>query len=82
MVDAWAADTAAGADTALLTWRRANLAELNGRAREWMAASGRLSGPEVTIDRVADRAGDQVAARPVGASRSKLSAGLHVAISE
>jgi len=59
-VDAWAADTATGATTALLAWRRANVADLNSRARSWMAATGRLSGPELEVDGVAYRAGDRV----------------------
>lgn len=62
-VDAWAADTAAGHPTALLAWRRANVAELNSRARHWMADTGRLTGPELTTtDGVAYRAGDRVVA--------------------
>ena len=32
---------------ACYAWRRANVAELNRRARAWMEASGRLSGPEL-----------------------------------
>ena len=46
-VDAWAADVATGHQTALYAWRRANVAELNRRARAWMDASGRLTGPEL-----------------------------------
>jgi hypothetical protein len=46
-VDAWAADVAAGQDTGLYAWRRANVAALNERARKWMQAAGRLSGPEL-----------------------------------
>jgi len=61
-VDGWAADTAAGAEVALLAWRRANVAELNGRARAWMAATGRLTGPELAVDGVSYRAGDRVVA--------------------
>ena len=34
MVDAWAADTADGHDTALLAWRRADVADLNRLARD------------------------------------------------
>ena len=59
-VEAWAADTAAGAETGLLAWRRANVAELNSRARTWMAATGRLTGPELVVDGTAYRAGDHV----------------------
>jgi ATP-dependent exoDNAse (exonuclease V) alpha subunit len=62
-VDGWAADTVAGAEAALLAWRRANVAELNSRAQAWMAASGRLTGPELTTgDGVSYRAGDRVVA--------------------
>ena len=61
-VDGWAADTAAGAETALLAWRRANVAELNNRARAWMAATGRLTGPELAVGGVSYRAGDRVVA--------------------
>jgi hypothetical protein len=62
-VDGWAADTTAGAEVALLAWRRANVAELNSRARAWMDATGRLTGPEVTTgDGVSYRAGDKVVA--------------------
>jgi hypothetical protein len=42
-VDAWAADVAAGKETGLYAWRRANVAELNARARQWMEESGHLS---------------------------------------
>ena len=47
MVDAWLADTRAGLDTGLYAWRRANVAELNQRARAAWAADGHLAGPEV-----------------------------------
>lgn len=60
--EAWATDTATGMDAALLAWRRANVAELNARARAWMAATGRLTGPEVEVDGVSYRAGDRVVA--------------------
>ncbi len=61
-VDGWAADTAAGAEVALLAWKRANVTELNSRARVWMAATGRLTGPELDVDGVSYRAGDKVIA--------------------
>ncbi len=47
MVEAWSADVAAGKDTAMFAWRRANVAELNRLAREKMAAEGRLGGAEI-----------------------------------
>ncbi len=66
-VDAWAADTAAGHDTALSAWRRVNVAELNTRARAWMAATGRLRGPELRCPGAAFRGGDRVVAlAPLG----------------
>ena len=61
-VDGWAADTAAGAEVALLAWRRANVAELNSRARAWMADTGRLTGPELDVAGISYRAGDKVVA--------------------
>lgn len=62
-VDAWAADVAAGQDTGLYAWRRANVAELNTLARQWMAENGRLSGPELALaDGASFRAGDHVVA--------------------
>lgn len=61
-VRAWAADQAAGADTALLAWRRVNVAELNARARDWMATTGRLSGPALIVGDLAYQAGDQIVA--------------------
>lgn len=60
-VDAWSADVAAGHETALLAWRRAHVEQLNALARDWMAVTGRFSGPELTVpDGGAYRAGDQV----------------------
>ena len=59
--DAWAADVAAGHETGLYAWRRANVAELNQRARAWMEASGRLTGPDlISSDGATYRAGDRV----------------------
>ena len=43
----WAKDVAKGRETAMLAWRRANVAALNSRARAAMAQAGRLSGPEL-----------------------------------
>jgi hypothetical protein len=62
-VDAWADDTASGHSTALLAWRRANVVELNRLARDWMGATGRLTGPELTTPAgVVYQAGDRVVA--------------------
>jgi len=49
MVDAWAADTAARKDTALLAWRRADVEALNRLARHRWDQAGHLSGPDVTM---------------------------------
>ena len=46
-VEAWAADVAAGQETGLYAWRRANVAELNRRARAWMEVTGRLTGSDL-----------------------------------
>ncbi|MGA8682079.1 MAG: MobF family relaxase [Acidimicrobiales bacterium] len=60
-VDAWSADVAAGHDVGLYAWRRANVSELNERARSWMDATARLSGPELVCPGGnAYRAGDEV----------------------
>ena len=59
-VDAWAGDQAAGKQTLLLAWRRANVAELNIRAREQLADTGKLTGPELVVEDRAFQAGDQV----------------------
>lgn len=45
MTEAWAADLAAGHDTALLAWRRADVAHLNRLARDEWSRLGHL-GPE------------------------------------
>ena len=53
--------SAGGHVTGLYAWRRANVAALNQRARQWMQATGRLSGPElVCAGGNAYRAGDHV----------------------
>ena len=44
-VGAWAADAAAGHQTGLYAWRRANVAELNALARQWMAESAGSAAP-------------------------------------
>jgi hypothetical protein len=67
VVDAWAGDVVDGGTVGLYAWRRANVAELNTRARSWMAASGRLSGPEVVCaGGNSYRAGDHVVALAPG----------------
>ncbi len=66
--DAWAADLAQGKEVALLAWRRANVDELNARARAHMTAAGRLSGPEVVAPGGrCYRSGDQVVTLAPGA---------------
>jgi len=47
-VAGWAADMAEGRDAAMYAWRRANVAELNRRAREAWRAMGRLGAEELT----------------------------------
>jgi hypothetical protein len=67
-LDAWAADVAAGHQTGLYAWRRANVAALNQRARAWMEATGRLAGPELTCPGGNTyRAGDRVVTLSAGA---------------
>jgi hypothetical protein len=67
-VDAWAVDVEAGHHTGLYAWRRANVAALNQRARQWMAATGRLCGPELACPGGNTyRAGDRVVTLAPGA---------------
>jgi conjugative relaxase-like TrwC/TraI family protein len=47
MVDAWAADTAAGHDTLMLAWRRSSVADLNRLARVRAEQAGWLTGPDL-----------------------------------
>ena len=47
MVDGWASDITAGHDTALLAWRRADVADLNRLARARWDELGQLDGPEL-----------------------------------
>ena len=47
MVDAWAADTAAGHDTLMLAWRRSSVADLNRLARVRADQRGWLNGPDL-----------------------------------
>jgi conjugative relaxase-like TrwC/TraI family protein len=47
MVDAWAADTAAGHDTLMLAWRRVSVADLNRLARVRAEQAGWLTGPDL-----------------------------------
>jgi conjugative relaxase-like TrwC/TraI family protein len=61
MVDAWAADTAAGHDTLMLAWRRASVADLNRLARVRAEQAGWLTGPDlVTRDGRGYAVGDLV----------------------
>jgi conjugative relaxase-like TrwC/TraI family protein len=62
MSEAWAADIAAGHDTAILAWRRADVADLNRLARDHWDRLGHLSGPDVEIDRRAYAVGDRIVA--------------------
>ena len=54
-VEGWAADIEVGQDAGLYAYQRGNVAALNARAREWMADTGRLFGPEVAGFRAGDR---------------------------
>jgi hypothetical protein len=47
MVDAWAADRAAGHDTFMLAWRRQSVADLNRIARHVARDRGWLTGPDM-----------------------------------
>jgi hypothetical protein len=68
-VDAWAADLAAGHRTGLYAWRRGSVAVLNRSARQFMDATGRLSGPELVCPGGnAYRAGDWVVTLAPGAA--------------
>ena len=49
MIEAWAADVGGGHDTALLAWRRADVADLNRLAREHWDQLGRLHGDDVEV---------------------------------
>jgi hypothetical protein len=49
MTDAWGADLAAGHDTALLAWRRADVADLNRLARDRWDRAGHLHGDDVEV---------------------------------
>ncbi|MGQ0431590.1 MAG: MobF family relaxase [Microthrixaceae bacterium] len=49
MTDAWATDLAAGHHTALLAWRRADVADLNRLARDRWDRAGRLHGDDVEV---------------------------------
>jgi conjugative relaxase-like TrwC/TraI family protein len=49
MTDAWATDLAAGHHTALLAWRRADVADLNHLARDRWDRAGRLHGDDVEV---------------------------------
>ncbi len=47
VVEAWAADVAAGRDAVMLAWRRDGVERLNRAARRAWAAMGRFQGPEL-----------------------------------
>jgi hypothetical protein len=50
MADAWGADRAAGHDSALLAWRRADVADLNRLARRRWDELGHLHGDDTLVD--------------------------------
>ncbi|HSH58986.1 MAG TPA: AAA family ATPase, partial [Acidimicrobiales bacterium] len=66
-VAAWAADVEAGADSAMLAWRRANVAELNARGREAMASKGYLGEVEVVVGERHYAGGDWIVTLAPGA---------------
>ncbi|MDQ3680129.1 MAG: AAA family ATPase, partial [Actinomycetota bacterium] len=67
VVAAWAADVDAGADAAMLAWRRANVAELNARGREVMSARGYLGEDEVVVGQRRYATGDWIVTLAPGA---------------
>ncbi len=67
VVEAWAADVEAGADAAMLAWRRANVAELNARGREVIAAKGHLGAAEVVVGQRHYATGDWIVTLAPGA---------------
>jgi hypothetical protein len=50
MTDTWAADAAAGYDSALLAWRRDDVADLNRLARNHWSRLGHLHGEDIHVD--------------------------------
>ena len=72
MVAAWAKDVAEGKETAMLAWRRANVAALNSRARAAMAEgrpavrAGAARGRQRLPGRRPDRHPRPLGARPAG----------------
>lgn len=50
MIDSWAVDHTSGHETALLAWRRADVADLNGLARRRWDELGHLDGDDVLVD--------------------------------
>ncbi|MGH9250798.1 MAG: ATP-dependent DNA helicase, partial [Acidimicrobiales bacterium] len=49
MTNSWATDVAAGHESALLAWRRADVADLNRLARDHWARLGRLRDDDITV---------------------------------
>jgi AAA domain/Viral (Superfamily 1) RNA helicase len=67
MVAAWAEDVEAGADAAMMAWRRSNVAALNARARAAMTAAGRLTGPELAVAGRVFQVGERIVTLAPGA---------------
>jgi conjugative relaxase-like TrwC/TraI family protein len=61
-VAAWVDDLSQGRESAMMAWRRANVAALNARARQVMQGTGRLSGPELNVGGNVYQAGDKIVA--------------------
>jgi hypothetical protein len=71
MVTAWTADVAAGRNSVLLAYRRANVDALNRAARTAWSRLGRLSGPQLHTDAgVVFQAGDRVITLTPGPDRA------------
>ena len=59
-VAAWVDDLSEGKESAMMAWRRANVAALNARARQIMQQTGRLTGPELNVGGNVYQAGDKI----------------------
>jgi conjugative relaxase-like TrwC/TraI family protein len=60
MVADWWAHRIAGDTTAMVTYRRNDVDDLNGRARAYLTRTGQVTGPELVIDERPYQAGDQI----------------------
>jgi conjugative relaxase-like TrwC/TraI family protein len=60
LISDWWALYATGDTTAMLAYRRADVDELNGRARAVLERAGHLTGPELVVNERPFQAGDQI----------------------